>query len=102
VRNGIALCTLHHSAFDAHLIAVRPDYRIEVREDVLRESDGPMLIHGLQGFHQQQIRVPRSRRFVKRDRCGLTAVDYRSPMARNTVDVRTSGHLVPIAPGERR
>jgi putative restriction endonuclease len=62
VRNGIALCTLHHSAFDAHLIAVRPDYRIEVREDVLRETDGPMLIHGLQGFHQQPIRVPRSER----------------------------------------
>lgn len=58
VPNGIALCTLHHAAFDAHLIAVRPDYQIEVRQDVLEESDGPMLIHGLQGFHEQRIRVP--------------------------------------------
>jgi nucleotidyltransferase-like protein len=49
---------LHHGAFDAHLIAVRPDYRIEVRRDVLEESDGPMLIHGLQGFHDQPIRLP--------------------------------------------
>jgi putative restriction endonuclease len=58
VPNGIALCKLHHGAFDAHLIAVRPDYRIEVRRDVLEESDGPMLIHGLQGFHDQPIRLP--------------------------------------------
>ena len=49
---------LHHGAFDAHLIAVRPDYQIEVRRDVLEESDGPMLIHGLQGFHGQRIGIP--------------------------------------------
>lgn len=59
VSNGISLCALHHSAFDAHLIAVTPDYRVEVRRDVLEETDGPMLIHGLQGFHGQAIRVPR-------------------------------------------
>jgi putative restriction endonuclease len=58
VPNGIALCALHHAAFDAHLMAVRPDYEIEVRRDVLEESDGPMLIHGLQGFHGKVIRVP--------------------------------------------
>ena len=58
VPNGIALCSLHHAAFDAHLMAVRPDYQIEVRRDVLKESDGPMLIHGLQGFHGKLIRVP--------------------------------------------
>jgi len=39
-------------------MAVRPDYQIEVRHDVLEESDGPMLIHGLQGFHGELIRVP--------------------------------------------
>jgi len=58
VPNGISLCKLHHGAFDAHLIAIRPDYTIEVRRDVLEESDGPMLIHGLQGFHEKQIQVP--------------------------------------------
>jgi putative restriction endonuclease len=58
VPNGIALCRLHHSAFDAHLMTVRPDYEIEVRSDVLKESDGPMLVHGLQGFHGKQMRVP--------------------------------------------
>ena len=58
VPNGIALCALHHAAFDGHLMTVRPDYEIEVRHDVLEESDGPMLIHGLQGFHGKSIRVP--------------------------------------------
>jgi putative restriction endonuclease len=66
VPNGIALCSLHHAAFDAHLMAVRPDYQIEVRRDVLEESDGPMLIHGLQGFHGQAIRVP-SRQHLRPD-----------------------------------
>ena len=62
VTNGIALCSLHHAAFDAQLIAVRPDYRVEVREDVLHETDGPMLVHGLQGFNGQLIRLPRLER----------------------------------------
>jgi putative restriction endonuclease len=62
VTNGIALCSLHHAAFDAHLIAVRPDYHVEVREDVLHETDGPMLVHGLQGFNGQLIGLPRVER----------------------------------------
>jgi putative restriction endonuclease len=62
VSNGIALCSLHHRAFDAHLIGVTPDYVVHVREDVLEETDGPMLIHGLQGFHLKGIRLPRRER----------------------------------------
>jgi putative restriction endonuclease len=61
VPNGIALCALHHAAFDGHLLTVRPDYTIELRQDVLEETDGPMLIHGLQGFHGKPIRVPTRR-----------------------------------------
>jgi putative restriction endonuclease len=38
---------------------VRPDLKIEVRQDVLREADGPMLLHGLQGFEGHSITVPR-------------------------------------------
>jgi putative restriction endonuclease len=59
VHNGISLCKLHHAAFDRLLLGVRPDYVIEVREDILREKDGPMLQHGLQGLHQNQIILPR-------------------------------------------
>lgn len=58
VSNGIALCKLHHAAFDKHFISVRPDYVIEVRRDLLLETDGPMLLHGLQGIHRQRIELP--------------------------------------------
>src|SRR5207302_5727417 len=61
VPNGLALCKLHHAAFDADILGVRPDLRIEVRHDVLREADGPMLKIGLQGFDGQIITVPRQR-----------------------------------------
>jgi len=60
VKNGIALCKFHHAAFDRLLLGVRPDYVIEVRKDILREKDGPMLIHGLQGLHLKPILIPRS------------------------------------------
>ena len=62
VPNGIALCSLHHRAFDSHLIGVTTAFKIEIRPDVLTETDGPMLIHGLQGFHDKQIRLPRLER----------------------------------------
>ena len=59
VKNGISLCKFHHAAFDKFLLGVRPDYVIEVREDILKEKDGPMLLHGLQGLHHQKIILPR-------------------------------------------
>jgi putative restriction endonuclease len=60
VRNGIALCKLHHAAYDRFLIGVTPDYVLKVREDVRREKDGPILLHGLQALHDQKILLPRS------------------------------------------
>lgn len=57
--NGLALCTLHHAAFDRHVLGVRPDLVVEVRPDILREADGPMLRHGLQGFQGGRLAVPR-------------------------------------------
>jgi len=59
VPNGIALCALHHAAFDEHFIGVRPDYTVVVRPTILEEEDGPMLRHGLQGLHGSKIIVPR-------------------------------------------
>ena len=61
VPNGLALCKLHHAAFDRHFLTVRPDYLIEVRRDVLDEEDGPMLLHGLKDMHLQRIHLPASR-----------------------------------------
>lgn len=43
VPNGLALCKLHHAAFDRHILGITPELRVEVRLDILREADGPML-----------------------------------------------------------
>jgi putative restriction endonuclease len=59
VKNGIALCKLHHAAVDKFFIGIRPDGVIIVRKDVLMESDGPMLRHGLQSLHNTRILIPR-------------------------------------------
>ncbi|TMC49250.1 MAG: HNH endonuclease [Chloroflexi bacterium] len=58
VPNGLALCKLHHAAFDGNIIGIRPDCIVEVRREILDEIDGPMLQHGLQGAHGQRIVVP--------------------------------------------
>jgi putative restriction endonuclease len=61
VSNGLALCKIHHAAFDTEIMGIRPDLVIEIRADVLREKDGPMLRHGLQELHGRTlVQVPRS------------------------------------------
>lgn len=62
VENGLALCKLHHAAFDRQFLGIRPDFVIEIRSDILKESDGPMLLHGLKEMHHREIWVPRDRR----------------------------------------
>jgi putative restriction endonuclease len=57
VSNGLSLCKLHHGAFDSYILGVRPDLVIEIRKDVLDESDGPMLMHGLQECHNARLAV---------------------------------------------
>jgi putative restriction endonuclease len=59
VPNGVALCSFHHAAFDRNVLGIRSDLIVELRLDILRETDGPMLIHGLQGFQGRVIEVPR-------------------------------------------
>jgi putative restriction endonuclease len=60
VPNGLALCALHHAAYDRNILGIRPDLVVEIRLDILRELDGPMLQHGLQGFQGRVIHIPDS------------------------------------------
>lgn len=60
VSNGLALCRLHHAAFDRFFVGIRKDYVIQVRPDVLLEHDGPTLRHSIQGLHNRRIILPRS------------------------------------------
>ncbi|MEV4063123.1 HNH endonuclease [Nonomuraea dietziae] len=61
ISNGMALCKIHHAAYDQHILGVRPDLVIEVRSDILEEVDGPMLKHGLQEMNGLRLVVPRRR-----------------------------------------
>lgn len=66
IPNGLALCRIHHAAFDANILGVDADHRVHIRGDVLEEHDGPMLKHGLQEMHGQLITVPRDSRLQPR------------------------------------
>jgi putative restriction endonuclease len=62
VVNGMALCKIHHAAFDSFFMGIRPDHTVEIREDLLAEVDGPMLKHGLQELHGNTLMaLPRAR-----------------------------------------
>ena len=59
VSNGLALCGIHHRAFDVGVLGVRPDdLSVHVRRDILDEIDGPMLRHGLQALNGQRLWAP--------------------------------------------
>ena len=62
VKNGLALCKIHHSAFDQYIIGVTPDYQIKIRTDLLNEIDGPMLTYGFQKLHDQKLILPSSKK----------------------------------------
>ena len=61
VSNGLSLCKIHHSAYDADIMGISPTLTVHVRFDILEEIDGPMLQHGIKDMHGKVISVPRRR-----------------------------------------
>lgn len=64
-KNGIALCKLHHSAYDRNLISFNEDYKIEVSDVALAKLATQNLIGGLREFKQHlktAIILPNDRR----------------------------------------
>lgn len=59
VVNGIALCAIHHLAYDRNLLGIDPSGVVHIAGRLLAEIDGPMLRAGLQGFHRHPISLPR-------------------------------------------
>ena len=59
IANGVSLCSIHHRAFDHHLVGIDADYSVCVSRRLLEDEDGPML-ELLKGFHSQPLAVPRS------------------------------------------
>jgi putative restriction endonuclease len=71
VTNGLAMCKIHHAAYDRGILGIRPDYVVEIRPDVLLEVDGPMLKHGLQDVHGWNLELP-ARPGERPDRAALS------------------------------
>lgn len=67
VRNGLSLCKIHHAAFDARILGIRPDLVVQIRNDLLDEIDGPMLQHGLKERHGERLMVVPSTRAERPD-----------------------------------
>jgi putative restriction endonuclease len=62
VSNGLALCKIHHAAYDSGILGIRPDLVVEIHHRLLGEIDGPMLRHGLQEHHGRALmRLPQHR-----------------------------------------
>jgi putative restriction endonuclease len=62
VSNGLALCKIHHGAFDADIIGISPDYVVRVRDSVLKTYDGPTLQHAIKEMDGEPLRqVPTDR-----------------------------------------
>lgn len=58
VTNGLALCKIHHAAYDENILGISPDYIVRINSKVLIEIDGPMLKHGLQEMDRRNLWVP--------------------------------------------
>lgn len=62
VSNGLSMCKIHHGAYDADILGISPEYRIHIRESVLKTFDGPTLQHSLKEMHGEPLRqLPKER-----------------------------------------
>jgi len=56
--NGLALCKIHHVAYDRNMLGIDPSYTVAINRELLDEVDGPMLRHGIQEMHGRVISLP--------------------------------------------
>ncbi|BBX48047.1 HNH endonuclease [Mycobacterium cookii] len=61
VDNGLSLCKIHHAAYDANLLGISPDYVVRINGELMEETDGPMLLHGLQEMDGRGLTLPKRR-----------------------------------------
>jgi putative restriction endonuclease len=61
VTNGLSLCKIHHAAYDRQFMGISPDYVVHINTDLLLETDGPMLRHGIQEMHGRALTTPTRR-----------------------------------------
>jgi putative restriction endonuclease len=55
ISNGLALCRIHHGAFDTNILGIDANYTVAIRESVLDTFDGPTLQHALKKMHGAKL-----------------------------------------------
>ena len=60
IRNGICMSTLHHEAFDSHLLGIDPDFRIHIAPRLRDRQDGELLT-SLKNLESAELRLPSRR-----------------------------------------
>lgn len=60
VTNGLALCAIHHLAYDRNLMGIDPSGVVHISRRLRTQRDGPMLSHGLKAFHGARIAQPKA------------------------------------------
>lgn len=58
VQNGLALCALHHAAYDRDILRVSPDYEIRIEREWISANDA-FAKSALTDFHGRQLVLPR-------------------------------------------
>ena len=58
VTNGLALCAIHHLAYDRNLLGIDPTGVVHIARALRLQKDGPMLREGIQSFHGSSITLP--------------------------------------------
>jgi putative restriction endonuclease len=58
VTNGLSLCKIHHTAYDINILGIDANYTVHIRQDILNETNGPMLEHGIKEMDKTKLWVP--------------------------------------------
>jgi putative restriction endonuclease len=61
VENGLALCAIHHLAYDRELLGIDSAGVVHIAQRLLRDAAPPILRTGFADFHGRPIAVPRRR-----------------------------------------
>lgn len=77
VRNGLALCPIHHRAYDTRLLGIDGERRLYTHPTIEAIVDGPVLSSSLQGLTGRRMEfVPRGRSAPDPDRLEVTFKEY--------------------------
>jgi putative restriction endonuclease len=58
VQNGLALCSLHHAAYDRNILRISPDCEIRIAGEWIEKND-PFAQMALTAFDGRRLTLPR-------------------------------------------